>query len=326
MTQRSVVISLEAILLTIIADEPYVLTVSSTDFLRELHVTLDHDPWHGRCGFPAGLLDPTQLTALERLVHARVVRQTGVHPGYLEQLYTFADPERMPGDDHGLRLISIAYLGLCPYQPFRSGKGAAWHRVYGYLPWEDWRCGEPQVVRENMRPHLTAWLSRQETRPRFSELKERMEMAFFHEGEPWVPERALERYELLYQSGCVAESEPQVQVQGMGNPMIMDHRRMLATALTRIRGKIKYRPVVFELLPNQFTLFDLQHVVEALSGMKLHKQNFRRLMAEAGLVEETEETTTATGGRPARLYRFRRDVLREPVSPGTFHAQRFHFR
>jgi len=151
-------------------------------------------------------------------------------------------------------------------------------------------------------------------------------MAFFHEGEPWVPERALERYELLYQSGCVAESEPQAQVQGMGKPMIMDHRRMLATALTRIRGKIKYRPVVFELLPNQFTLFDLQHVVEALSGMKLHKQNFRRLMAEAGLVEETEETTTATGGRPARLYRFRRDVLREPVSPGTFHAQRFHFR
>jgi hypothetical protein len=67
--------------------------------------------------------------------------------------------------------------------------------------------------------------------------------------------------------------------------MASDHRRVLATALGRIRGKLAYRPVVFELLPGEFTLLQLQRVAEALSGTHLHKQNFRRLVMNANLVE-----------------------------------------
>ena len=99
-------------------------------------------------------------------------------------------------------------------------------------------------------------------------------------------------------------------------PMAFDHRRVLATAIGRLRGKIKYRPVVFELMPPTFTLFQLQRTVEALSGTNLHKQNFRRLVAQQGLVEETDDVTSGATGRPARLVRFRREVLLERPAPG----------
>jgi hypothetical protein len=93
--------------------------------------------------------------------------------------------------------------------------------------------------------------------------------------------------------------------------MISDHRRILATAVGRLRGKINYRPVVFELMPERFTLLDLQRVVEALMGLPLHKQNFRRALDRSGLVVGLGSVTQATGGRPAELFRFRREALRE---------------
>jgi hypothetical protein len=83
--------------------------------------------------------------------------------------------------------------------------------------------------------------------------------------------------------------------------MIADHRRILATAIARLRSKIKYRPVVFELMPPLFTLLQLQRTVEALSGRLINKPNFRRLIEQQELVEKTGETTTETGGRPAAL-------------------------
>ena len=79
---------------------------------------------------------------------------------------------------------------------------------------------------------------------------------------------------------------------------------------------MKYRPVIFELMPELFTLTDLQRRVEAISGRHLHKQNFRRLVESSAVVEPTGDMLHATGGRPAALFRFRRDVLQERPSPG----------
>ena len=95
-----------------------------------------------------------------------------------------------------------------------------------------------------------------------------------------------------------------------------DHRRILATAMGRLRAKIKYRPVIFELMAPTFTLLQLQRAVEALSGGRLHKQNFRRLVAHEGLVEPTGHISSQTGGRPAELFRFRREVVHERPAPG----------
>jgi hypothetical protein len=66
--------------------------------------------------------------------------------------------------------------------------------------------------------------------------------------------------------------------------MASDHRRILATAISRLRGKIKYRPVVFELMPERFTLSALQRTVEGILGLGLHTQNFRRALDKTGLV------------------------------------------
>ncbi len=68
----------------------------------------------------------------------------------------------------------------------------------------------------------------------------------------------------------------------------------------RLRGKLKYRPVVFELMAPTFTLLELQRAVEALAGLRLHKQNFRRLVAEQGLVEGTGKFSAPIARPPGR--------------------------
>ncbi len=132
----------------------------------------------------------------------------------------------------------------------------------------------------------------------------------------------LQRYELLYEAGLVAEhahaatsARPVRRVPG--DAMALDHRRILATGIARLRTKIKYRPVFFELMPDSFTLLQLQQTVEALAGRLLHKQNFRRLIDAQELVEETGAVATETGGRPAKLFRFRGDVQAERAIAGT---------
>ncbi|RVC71865.1 hypothetical protein EN745_35270, partial [Mesorhizobium sp. M4A.F.Ca.ET.022.05.2.1] len=89
------------------------------------------------------------------------------------------------------------------------------------------------------------------------------------------------------------------------------------TGIARLRSKIKYRPVVFELMRPTFTLLQLQRTVEALAGRLINKPNFRRLVEQQELVEETGETALDTGGRPAKLFRFRREVLDDRAVAGT---------
>jgi hypothetical protein len=84
-----------------------------------------------------------------------------------------------------------------------------------------------------------------------------------------------------------------------------DHARILGTAVQRLRGKIDYAPVGFELLPQQFTLLDLQHVHEAVLGRQLNKDSFRRRMLASGLLAATGRRRTEVGHRPPELFRFR---------------------
>ena len=127
------------------------------------------------------------------------------------------------------------------------------------------------------------------------------------------------RYEMLYEAGLIPEAPtypptyqtktlPEQWSQLIGVPMYYDHRRVIATAISRLRAKIEYRPLIFGLMPEVFTLSQLQQSVEALSGVRLHKQNFRRLLDAQHLVTETGDSSSAQRGRPAKLYRFRHDI------------------
>ena len=272
---------------------------------------------------PFGPLDPAGHRTLELGLRAWVREQTGLELGYVEQLYTFADRNRDPRERAGgPRVVSIAYLALVREGRVAGGGRARWRGFYELLPWEDARAGRPAVVEKVVAPALGRWVAEAPTADARRTRRERADITFGLRGATLDPVSVLERYELLYQASLVQESwrdrgqAPGNELKHLGEPMALDHRRFLATALGRLRGKLKYRPVVFELLPARFTLLRLQRVVEALAGARLHKQNFRRLVEEGGLVEGTGLIESGAPGRPAELFRFRREVLRERRATG----------
>ena len=255
-------------------------------------------------------------------LRAWVSELTGLRLGYVEQLYTFGDRGRDQAvDAPDRRLISISYLALTSAASLAGPGDAAWGDWYGFFPWEDWRAGRPNIIRADILPRLEAWVAAAGDQQEREFRRDRLAMAFGAGRVSWDPERALDRYELLYEAGAVAESlrvpgAQEAPSAGFGQPMARDHRRVLATAISRLRGKLTYRPVVFELMSESFTLLRLQRTVETLAGIRLHKQNFRRLVERGGLVEPTGARETRTGGRPAEHYRFRRKVLSERPAPG----------
>lgn len=243
----------------------------------------------------------------------------------MEQLYTFGDRSRNPGGIRDARFISIAYLALVRETTPVGYGDSLWVGYYSFLPWEDRRESGSRVIDEEIVPELLAWAESAPDRDARRERLDRIAIAFGLGEASWDVVKTLERYELIYEAGMAEEffsdRDPEGNIQPgqdriMGRRMAMDYRRMLATALGRLRGKIRYRPVVFELLPPEFTLYQLQRIVEALSGVRLHKQNFRRLVDRGGLVERTGRLDENTGGRPAEFFRFRREVLRERRAPG----------
>jgi len=89
-------------------------------------------------------------------------------------------------------------------------------------------------------------------------------------------------------------------------PLAFDHEAILATALDRLRGKLTYTSIGFELLPKKFTLSQLQRVHEAILGESLDKRNFRKRIDALGIVRPLDESVSAGAGRPAQLFAFRR--------------------
>ncbi len=273
----------------------------------------------GDDALPFGPFDPLSHRTIEVGLRAWVTEQTGFGLGYVEQLYTFGDRGRhAQAGDTGPHVVSVGYLALTRIKAGSAqGGDVRWRPWYGYFPWEDMRHGRPPILDRGILPAVREWA----VTPRE---RERVRLLFGLDGLPFDEERVLERYECLYEAGLVAEAARDGRAAALargaltplGTPMRFDHRRILATAISRLRAKLKYRPVVFELMPDAFTLTELQRTVEAISGTHLHKQNFRRLVDAAALVEPTGEMSVRTGGRPAALYRFRRDVLRERPTPG----------
>ena len=305
-------IGLTAAIVAIEGNEPLVLTARSSD---------------GLAGLPFGPFDALAHRTFEIGLRAWVDEQAGLRLGYVEQLYTFGDRGRhAQTGDTDAHMVSIGYLALTRAADNAArAPGATFEPWYHFFPWEDWREAPPAIIARDIVPGLTKW-AEEETPETMRALprKDRVRFYFGLEGAPWDEERVLDRYELLYEAGLIEEARRDGRpaalarkvLPQLGASMQFDHRRILATAIARLRAKLKYRPVVFELLPADFTLTELQHSVEAVSGRHLHKQNFRRLVETEALVEPTGVMSTQTGGRPAALYRFRREVLQERPAPG----------
>ena len=95
--------------------------------------------------------------------------------------------------------------------------------------------------------------------------------------------------------------------EGETAELAFDHAEVVGMAVKRLRGKLDYSPVGFELLPPAFTLRQLQEVHEAILGKKLNKPAFRRRMLDKGVLLATGERETGVTYRPAELYRFAED-------------------
>jgi hypothetical protein len=303
-----VAIGLSAAIVSVVEERPSVLSV--------------HNPESGEDALPFGPFDPLLHRTLESGLRTWVGEQTYLDLGYAEQLYTFGDRGRhelKPGE--GPRVVSVGYLALTRQSGEPKAPATLWRDWYRYFPWEDWRAERPAVIAEAIAPALAAFAKSAPDKRTAEMRRDRARLCFGLDGLAWDEEKVLERYELLYEAGLVQESvrdgrASAARILPLGTGMIFDHRRILATAIARLRGKMKYRPVVFELMPPSFTLLELQRTVEAISGIRLHKQNFRRLVEGQGLVEGTGKFSTQARGRPAELFRFRHEVLRERPSPG----------
>ncbi|HCX09965.1 MAG TPA: NAD regulator, partial [Hyphomonas sp.] len=275
----------------------------------------------GEDALPFGVFDPDRHRTFDLSLRGWVREQTGFELGYVEQLYTFGDKDRetpeatLAGTAPNARVISVGYLALTPEaRPAGDSFEARWQSWYRFFPWEDHRSGRPAIIDAHIAPRLMTWAAGNERR------LERARAAFALDGIRWIEERVLDRYELFYEAGLVIECardaglpEPDVR---LGEPMASDHRRILATAISRLRGKIKYRPVVFELMPDRFTLSSLQRAVESILGLSLHTQNFRRALDKTGFVIGTGAMETSTGGRPAELYSYNRDSAFDASTTG----------
>ena len=174
-------------------------------------------PFRGQWALPGGFVRGRET--LEEAARRELEEETGLRDVYLEQLFTFGDPERDPRG----RIVSVAYYALTPPAPLRAAPdaaNAAWHPA--------------------ARP------------PR---------LAF-------------------------------------------DHAKILRTGLERLRAKLGYSTVGFELLPRQFTLTELQTLYEAILERPLDKRNFRKKILSLGLLKSEGRTRAAGAHRPARLYSF----------------------
>ncbi|MBW3097880.1 NUDIX hydrolase [Pseudohoeflea coraliihabitans] len=321
----SVHIALNAAIVAVSANTPFILCISAP----AAQARSPHGASAARTAntLPFGAFDPARHRTFETGLRESVESRTALKLGYIEQLYTFGDRGRhRVEDDVRTHPVSVGYLALTRIddQPNEvlNRAGARWRNWYDLFPWEDWRAGRPDCLDAAILPRLLRWARETDPAARHAPRQSRLRMAFGIDDFPWDEERVLDRYELLYEAGLVEESVADGRfdetglAQPLGSAMRFDHRRIAATAMQRLRAKIKYRPVIFELMPPQFTLTELQTTVEAISGRHLHKQNFRRLVEGAALVEPTGSTAAKTGGRPAALYRFRSRILEERPAPG----------
>lgn len=286
MMPSGVSVSLEAVVVAVTDDRPRILTVDS---LRGPML-------------PSGSLDTEGDASLDLAMRRIFDEQAGFEVEYIEQLYTFGDRDRSsPFVGEGDRTLGVGYLVLTR-EAATTGRWVDWYHLF---PWEDMRSPSAD---EEAKQLVGGWAGKEPGR------SQRVQIAFGMAETPWDGVRALDRYELLYEAHLVpewyADHGETVGRCVAGESMALDHRRVAATALSRLRGKLTYRPLVFDLLPETFTLSHLQRTVEALAGQRQHTQNFRRLVERGGLVEGTGRQAT-TGGRPAELFRFRRSVLTE---------------
>lgn len=219
-----------------VAVDAIVFGYSKQDGVSVLLIQRKYEPFKNSWAIPGGFV--TDNESLEEAVHRELMEETGIEVNYLEQLYTFGEPDRDPRQ----RVISVAYFGLV--------KSAQFQQLKASTDAEDAR-----------------WFS----------IKKLPALAF-------------------------------------------DHKQILQVAIERLRGKVRYQPIGFELLDKKFPFSDLEKLYAALLDKELNRRNFSKKILSFEFLEETGELSKSEGkGRPSKMYQFNQKRYNKLLKEG------FHF-
>ncbi|MBQ8135552.1 MAG: NUDIX hydrolase [Clostridia bacterium] len=239
--------------------------------LKVLLIQRGGHPYLGTWALPGGFVEPNETT--EQAAQRELSEETGVENIYLEQLYTFSEPNRDPRT----WVMSCSYLALIDSSKVSVSAGDDARRA-------EWFTVRLDTVSKKI--NESSDLIEKITEYKLVLLCEDIELSG---SVKHTMKRTGAGIENIYE---IIES----------NGIAFDHARIISYAVERLRGKVQYTDIALNLVPEYFTLTELQQVYEVILGTKLIKAPFRRKYG-AMLCEPSEKTTSDAGHRPSRLYR-----------------------
>ncbi|MCH4090310.1 NrtR DNA-binding winged helix domain-containing protein [Acetobacter sp.] len=249
----------------------------------------------GQRGLPHMQFYGTEEAQIREALEALIVTRRRVFSAFAEQLSA-----RIEVTADGRKNLEIPYLVTTQ----TGGDGRGWSSCYDFLPWEDQRNHHGVSLKNQ----LGEALLRQFTPPSTSEqvgARKKLCVLFALEGSRWRPELAAERCRVLIEAGYLPQ-EGQVDMMTLAGSRFY---KWLAQGLGHLRKPLRSLLMPVELMPERFTIPQFQASMEGVLGETLDKQAFRRNVSNCGLIEEAGGVSDEIFGRPARLFRFKNDVV-----------------
>jgi len=239
--------------------------------LKILMVKRGNHPFMGYWALPGGFVDMNE--SLDKAALRELKEETNIDDIYMEQLYTWGDV----GRDPRTRVIGCSYMSLVDSGKLDIMAGddaedAAWFRV---------KCS----IIEQKKTVIGKGCN----------VQNRVRLVLWNDSEELT---ATIKVDKTFDGNMVRVGRELIESRGIA----FDHGKIIEYAVERLRNKIEYTDIAFNLMPDRFTLTELQQVYEVILDKKLLKANFRRKISD--MVMETDEYSRAAGHRPSKLFRY----------------------
>lgn len=233
--------------------------------IKVLLIKRKNHPCIHKWALPGGFIEIDEN--IDTAAYRELEEETSINNVYMEQLYTFGDV----GRDPRMRIVSVTHMALVPQENIKPIAGDDAEDVA-------WFSVEKNKVSDTQ----------------YEIVIQNEELAL----------RYVYTVDITYRkNGVVSVPIPTIHATEENNRIAFDHIKMINTGIDRLRNKVEYVPIAFNLVPEKFTLNEIQKVYEVILGKKLVKQNFRKWIDK--FVEELDEKQEEVGHRPATLYRYK---------------------